>query len=153
MALRSQRRHVDSRIDCFMNETAERGGFVVASTVGSGVAMDSAAQVVTYAASPSGKAVVGLLTCDVVNIDLTRQKLNVNKEEVQINGKVTVWTKGTVVTNRIYPGVTPAAHGTAYLAPSGYVHTSDIVGSNIVVGKFDTIKDEEGYATISFNLP
>lgn len=153
MALRSQRRHVDSRIDCFMNEVAERGGFVVASTVGSGVAMDSAAQVVTYAANSSGKAVVGLLTCDVVNIDLTRQKLNENKEEVQINTKVTIWTKGTVTTNKIYPGITPAAHATAYLAHSGLVHNVDVIGGNVVVGKFDTIKDEEGYATISFNLP
>jgi hypothetical protein len=136
-----------------MSETAERGGFVVASSVGSGVALDSASQVVTYAANPSGKSAVGLLSCDVVNIDLTRQKLNVHKEEVQINTKVTIVTKGTVTTNRIYPGVTPAAHATAYLAPSGLVHTADIVGSNIVLGKFDTIKDEEGFATISFNLP
>lgn len=153
MALRSQRRHVDSRIDCFMNETAERGGFVVASTMGSGVAMDTASQVATYAAAPSGKTVLGLLTCDVVNIDLTRQKLNVHKEEVQIYGKVTIWTKGTVVTNRIYPGITPAASATAYLAHSGLLHTSDVIGGNQVVGKFDTIKDEEGYATVSFNLP
>lgn len=153
MALRGQRNHLDSKIGYFMNETATRGGFVVQSTSGSGIAMDQAGAVATYAAAPSGKRPLGVLMCDVVNNDLTRQKGNAHKEEVQINGKVTIWSKGYVVTNMIYPGVTPAAGANAYLAHSGLIHTSDVIGGNQLVGRFDSTKDEDGYAKVDFNLP
>ena len=153
MALRPHRVHLDSKINYFMNETAERGGVVVQSTSGSGVAMDQAASVASYAAAPSGKRPLGILMGDVVNVDLTRQRLNENKEETQIYGKVTIWSKGTVVTNMIYPGVTPTAGATAYLAHSGLLHTSDVIGGNQLVGRFDSTKDEDGYARVDFNLP
>lgn len=153
MGLKADRVHLDSMIDFFMNETATRGGVVVASTMGSGAAMDQSQQLATYAAAPSGKTPLGVLMCDVVNLDLTRQKLNVHAEEVQQGGKVTIWSKGTVVTNMIYPGVTPAAGNNAVLAHSGYLHTSDVIGGNQVVGKFLSTKDEDGYAKVSVNLP
>lgn len=153
MALRSQRRELDSDITFFMNEVAERGGFVCASTVGSGAALDQSQALATYAAAPSGKTVLGVLMGDMVNLDLTRQKENVHKEEVQKGGKVTIWTKGWVVTNMIYPGHTIAVGNKAYIAASGLIGNVDTVGCNEVVGKFLSSKDEDGYAKVSFNLP
>jgi hypothetical protein len=157
MALRPDRIHVDSQIDFFMNEVAERGGIVTISTVGSGAAMDQAAQLCTYAANPSGQAPLGILTCDMVNLDLTRQHENWHKEEVQLGGKVTIWPKCTVVTNRVYPGSTPTAGQNAYLAHSGYIAPTEVVSDDSVVsslvGRFLSTKDEDGYCKVSINLP
>jgi len=153
MALRPDRIHIDSKIDFFMDEVAERGGIASVSTVGSGAAMDQAEQLCTYAAAPSGEAPLGVLMCDVVNIDLTRQHENWHKEEVQKGGKVTIWAKCTVVTDRIYPGVTPTTNDKAFVAHSGYFHTSDVIGGNLLVGRFDSTKDEDGFCKVSVNLP
>ncbi len=153
MAIKNLRQHVDSRIDFFMNEVAERGGFVVLSTAGSGMAVDQSQAVVTYAAAPSGSYVVGALMCDMVNNDLTRVHENWHKNEMQIGSKAELWTKGFITTNMVYPGITVSAGNPAYLAHSGLVHTKDVIGGNLLVGRFDSIKDEDGYAKVSFNLP
>uniref|UniRef100_A0A6M3L9X5 Putative structural protein n=1 Tax=viral metagenome TaxID=1070528 RepID=A0A6M3L9X5_9ZZZZ len=160
MALKADRIHVDSMIDFFMNETAERGGIVSMSTVGSGAAMDQSQQLCTYKAAPSGAMPLGVLMCDMVNLDLTRQHENFHKEEVQKGGKVTIWNKCTVVTNRVYPGHTPAVGIPAYLAHSGYIGTSKVQTDSKysadyvspIVGKWLSAKDEDGYAKVSVNL-
>lgn len=153
MGLKADRIHVDSMIDFFMDETATRGGIVVASTISSGSAMDSDRAVATYASNPSGKTPLGVLMCDVVNLDLTRQKENVHKEEVQKGGKVTIWSNCTVVTDRVYPGQTPANGAKAYMAPSGYLGAADVVGGNQVVGVWLSSKNEAGFAKVKINLP
>ncbi len=156
MALKADRNSFNNggRIDFFMNETAERGGIVVFSTAGSGAAMDSSSQVATYTTSPSGKAPIGILMNDVVNVDLTRQKLNPYKDEVQIYSKVTIWDKGEVLTNMIVPGATPTAGQDAYLWQSGLVtNTNTGAIASPKVGKFMSTKNEAGYAKLSVNLP
>ena len=161
MALKTDRIHVDSQIDFFMNETAERGGIVSFSTAGSGSAMDQAKQLATYKADASGAKPLGVLMCDIVDLDLTRQHENWHKEEVQKGGKVTIWNKCTIVTDRIFPGHTPTAGQVAYLAPSGYIGSSivntdsDVATSRLelAVGRFLSTKDEDGYAKVSVNLP
>jgi len=162
MSLRTDRTHIDSIIDFFMNEAAERGKIAVISTVASGAAMDNAAQLATCTyTSISGQTPLGVLMNDMVDIDLTRQHENWHKDEVVKGGKVTIWTKGTVVTDRIYPGHTPTAGQVAYLAPSGFIGNalvqtdSDVATSRhkFTVGKFMTTKDEDGYAKVSVNLP
>lgn len=156
MALKGDRNSFNNggRIDFFMNEVAERGGIVCFSTAGSGVALDQAQQLATYAANPSGAKPIGILMNDMVNVDLTRMKLNPYKDEVQIGGKVTIWDKGEVVTNRIQPGITVTAGQTAYLHASGYVsNTNFLAQNNNVVGRFMSTKDENGYAKLSVNLP
>lgn len=160
MALKGDRVHIDSDISFFMNSTASRGGIVSALTAGSGAAMDQAAATVEYAASLSGVKPLGVLMCDVVNLDLTRQHINFHKEEVQLGGKVTIWTKCTVVTNMIYPGHTPTVGGKAYIGHSGYIAASnvatdhsDTTGIGKVVGRFLSTKDEDGYAKVQINLP
>jgi len=157
MALRPDRIHIDSQIDFFMNEVAERGGIVCVSTAGSGAAMDQSEQLATYKANPSGCSTLGVLMCDMVDLDLTRQHENWHKEEVQKGGKVTIWNKGTVVTDRIYPGATPTAGQRAYIAHSGYIANSVVVSDDSsidpVVGRFLSTKDEDGYCKVSVNLP
>ena len=150
MALKGDRYELDTDISFFMNETAARGVVVSVSTQGSGSAMDSAAALVTVAANPSGANPLGILLNDVVNIDLTRQHLNQHKDEVQQGGKVTILTKGNVVTDRI--SGTPTAGGVAYLAASGLISTSQATGAP-AIGRFLSTKDADGYDKVAVNLP
>lgn len=157
MALKPDRSEDVTRIPFFMNEVAERGGMVVLNGAPTGVAMDSALNLVTYAANPSGKVPIGILLNDMVNIDLTRQHINYYKNEVQKGGKVTILRAGYVHTNMIHPTGTPTAGADAYLADSGLFSTSTraltLNSSATPVGKFMTGKDSDGYAQVEINLP
>ena len=158
MALKSDRSTLQTDISFFMNETATRGGVAVISTGGSGASMDNGSALVTYAAAPSGKVPVGLLLNDMVNIDLTRQHLNQHKDEVQKGGKVTLLQKGFVVTSNL-EGTDPNAGDVAYLAHSGNLASSNIGGDStiggarLVVGRFLSDVDEDGYAKVYIDLP
>ena len=101
MALKGDRHELDTEVTYFMNETASKGVVVSVSTQGSGSAMDSSSALATVAASASGAAALGVLLNDVVDIDQTRQHLNWHKDEVQKGSKVTILTKGFVVTDKI----------------------------------------------------
>jgi hypothetical protein len=156
MALKADRHELQTDISFFMNEVASRGGIATFSTAGSGAAMDSNKALVTYVASPSGKVAAGLLLNDMVNIDQTRQHINWHKDEVQKGGKISLLTQGWVVTDRIYPGVTPAVGETAYVHHSGYINNAVVAGhstADLSVGRFISKKDEDGYAKVSVNLP
>ena len=159
MALKSDRSTLQTDISFFMNEAATRGGVVSLSTGGSGAAMDQGAALVTYKAVPSGAVPVGLLVNDMVNIDLTRQHLNQHKDEVQKGGKVTLVTKGWVVTNSL-EGASPSAGSPAYLAHSGNLAIADLSnddtdddGSTRLVGRFLSSPDQDGYAKVFIDLP
>ena len=164
MALKADRHELDTDISFFYNEgTAERGGVVVLDTVGSGAALDQAGAKVKYAVATNALFPVGILLNDVVNLDLTRQHINWHKDEVQKGGKVTLLRKGWVVTDRVYPGETPAAGGLAYVSHSGLIATSnhctvtqdagDVQGVSRVVGRFLSKKDEDGYVKVEISLP
>ena len=160
MALKGDRHELQTDVSFFMNEVAERGGIATLSTAGSGAALDQSAALVTYAAAQSGNVPIGLLLNDMVNIDQTRQHINFNKNEMQKGGKVTLLQKGWVVTNRIDPGVTVTAGNTAYVGPSGYITNTQYghphnagYAQGSVVGRFDSLADEDGYAKVSVNLP
>lgn len=150
MALKTDRSVLQTDISFFMNEAATRGGVASISTGASGAAMDNGAAVVTYAALPSGKVPVGVLLNDMVDIDLTRQHLNQHKDEVQKGGKVTVLRKGYVVTNSL--DGEPAAGDAAYPSTlnAGNIST---VASGVIIGRFLSSKDEDGYAKVEVNLP
>lgn len=150
MALKGARDEQSDNIRYFMNETAERGVVVCVSTQGSGVANDSSSQVATVSADASGKVPVGILLNDVVNLDLTRQHINWHKDEVQQGGKVTILNRGWVVTDQI--SGTPTAGQTAYVANSGKVSPTQASGT-VAIGRFDSTKDSDGYATVIVNLP
>jgi len=158
MALKSDRSTLQTDISFFMNEAATRGGVASLSTAGSGASLDNGNAVVTYAADPSGVVAQGLLVNDMVSIDLTRQHLNQHKDEVQKGGKVTLLTKGWVVTNSLYG--TPAAGNLAYLGQSGNIATAtygaDFDGmteASNVIGRFTSSVDQNGYAKVFVDLP
>jgi hypothetical protein len=154
MALKPDRYEADTDISFFMNEVAEAGVIVCVSTGGSGAAMDDAAAMATVKASASGALPLGVLLNDVVNVDLSRYHLNQYKDEVQIGSKVTNMPKGVVVTNRIVG--TPTAGAIAYLSQSGNVSATNEGGTQFtapIVGRFLSVKDEDGYAKVSINLP
>lgn len=150
MALKADRHEFDTEISYFMNETASRGVLVSISTAGSGAAMDNASALVTVAANGSGAAVLGVLLNDMVDLDLTRQHINFHKDEVNKGSKVTVLTKGWIVTDQI--SGTPTAGQTAYVANSGKFTATSATGY-ATVGRFLSTKDADGYAKIAVNLP
>lgn len=150
MALKGDRHEFDTDISYFMNETASKGVIVSVNTQGSGSAMDSSFALATVKANASGVFPLGVLLNDVVDIDQTRQHLNGHKDEVQKGGKVTILTKGFVVTDKI--SGTPTAGATAYLANSGLISATQAAGA-LPVGRFLSTKDADGYAKVSVNLP
>ena len=132
---------------------AQRGGIVVATGTSSGAAMDQSTNAAWYIGDPSGKAPLGMLMADVVNIDLNRSFLNPNKTEAQLNDKVPLMVKGWATTNMIDDtgGINPG--DVAYLAGSGYLTSDSGNGSNRpVVGKFLSSKDEDGYCKVYIDL-
>ena len=158
MALKADRYEESTDISFFYNEgTATRGGVVVLDTVNaSGAAMDQGANKVKYAQAVSADVPVGILLNDVVNKDLTRTHLNQYKDEVQKGGKVTVLTRGWVVTNNITG--TPAAGDIAYAdetTAGNLVNASDLGASSgaMAVGRFMSGADADGYAKVYVNLP
>lgn len=158
MALKGDRRVLDEDLDRFSNAVQNRGGVASVVTVGSGAAMDDANSVVDYVANPSGISPVGIYLQDVVNKDLTQTPQNHYKQERQVGGKIQILTKGTVVTDTIYPGQTIAAGDIAYVVHSGYLSNTDSIvtddgTSNRKVGKFESSKDENGFAKVSINIP
>ena len=158
MALKADRNELQTDISFFMDEVASRGGIASLSTGGSGAALDQSAALVAYsAAAASGTVPVGLLLNEMVNIDLTRQHINFHKDEVQKGSKVTLLTRGTVVTDHIYPGHTPSAGSLAYVNHRGYIGTAGPGAGGVndggVVGRFLSSKDEDGYAKIEISLP
>jgi hypothetical protein len=150
MALKGDRHELDTDISFFLNETAEKGQVVSVSTQGSGAAMDNSSALATVAAEASGAVALGVLLNDMVNIDQTRQHINWHKDEVQKGGKVTILTKGFVVTDQISGN--PTAGQVAYLADSGLIAgTQD--GTAPAIGRFLSTKDADGFAKVSINLP
>jgi|TARA_Y100000361_G_scaffold34523_1_gene29003 hypothetical protein len=156
MALKADRNELDVDISFFYNEgTAEKGQVVVLDTVGSGAAMDQAQSKVKIAAATNALFPVGILLNDVVNLDLTRQHINWHKDEVQKGGKVAILKKGYVVTNKI--SGTPAAGVAAFVddGTAGNIATDAEVtdGKKIMIGRFMSTKDADGYAKVEINLP
>ena len=148
MALKGDRHELDTDISFFMDVTAEKGELVHLSTGGSGAAMDnSSALAVTV--TGDGSQPLGILLNDVVDIDQTRTHLNWHKDEVQKGGKVTILTKGWVVTDKVTG--TPAAGAVAYVNADGTVGA--ISGGSSAVGRFLGSVDSDGYIKVSINLP
>ena len=148
MALKPDRIEHLTDISFFMNTTAERGGVVSFVSGGVGVSMDDADAVVAYASTASGNVPAGVLLNDVVDLDLTRQHINWHKDEVQVDGKVTLLRVGQVTTNLINGN--PSAGNAAYVGPSGTISTTST--NAVKIGTFLSGKDADGYAKVSVNI-
>lgn len=157
MALKADRYEESTDISYFMTAaTGDRGGVVCLDLLSaSGAAMDQGGNTVSYQAAATTDVPVGILLNDVVNKDLTRTHLNQYKDEVQLGGKVTVLTRGWVVTNKVTG--TPAAGDLAYASETiGEISTvaADAEASgNLAIGRFMSAKDADGYAKVYVNLP
>jgi len=153
--LKADRVILETDISMSCPTVAERGLVLCLKTDGSGAAIGDTAAVADLLASPSGKAVAGLLMCDVVNVDTTRYRLNAHKDEVAIGNRVTLLRKGSVVTNE-YTG-TPKFGDTAYLTANGILTpTLSATGGLLAtpkVGQFKSGPDEAGYVKLDVNLP
>ena len=151
MGLKPDRYEADTDVSFFMNVVATRGGVVShVTTAGSGAAMDQSAALVAYNAEASGSFAVGVLLNDVVNIDQTRQHINQHKDEVQLGGKVAIMRRGVVVTDQILD--TPSMGDRAYLAESGNLRAAQGKNECPLVGRFLSIKDENGWAKVAISI-
>ena len=156
MALKADRHELDVDISYFYNGSAiERGGVVCLSAVGSGAAMDQPGAKVEYTAATNAKIPVGILLNDVVNLDLTRQHINWHKDEVQKGGKVSVLKKGYVVTNKVTGAPTAGVAAFVCDDTAGNISVDGSVddGKKIIIGRWMSTKDEDGYAKVEVNLP
>jgi len=157
MALKKDRNEEMTDISHFYNAgTATRGGVVcLDAALASGSAMDQAANKVAYTAAAATNVPVGILLNDVVNKDLTRTHLNQYKNEVQKGSKVTVLTRGWVVTSNITGTPSPGDPAYADSATAGnLVNVVDPGASGaLYVGRFMSNKDADGYAKVQVNLP
>ena len=159
MALKADRYEESTDISFFYNEgTATRGGVVILADQGlaSGAALDQGENLVKYGAATKNDVPVGILLNDVVNKDLTRTHLNQHKDEVQKGGKVTVMTRGWVVTNNIEGS--PKAGELAFASPftAGAVcngTTFAAQSGELAIGRFMSRADGDGYAKVYVNLP
>ena len=155
MALKADRYEESTDISFFYNEgTATRGGAVVLdAALASGAAMDQGGNKVKYG---TAGVPVGILLNDVVNKDLTRTHLNQYKDEVQQGGKVTVMTRGWVLTNMIEDSIDPAAGEIAYVSATEAGDLTNVAPGNsgsLAVGRWMSQKDADGYAKLYVNLP
>ena len=149
MALRPTRNEFLTDLSFFMNETSERGVMCVASTQGSGAAMDQSEAAVKVASNVADKP-VGLLLNDVVNLDLTRQHINYAQDEMQKGGKVLLLRAGFVVTDQISGAITLGE--AAHFVDDGRFCSATASSHSAQVGRWLSKKDSDGYAKIQINI-
>lgn len=155
MALKPDREELAHDISFYMDEVAERGGVVTLLTAGSGggwkTVMGDTHNVVTYAASPTGKKPMGILLNDMVNlVDRTGMTFRQgHRDEMAVGSKCTLLRRGWVTTNKILG--TPVGGEPAYVGASGLITPTAASGS-AQIGQFLGSKDEDGYARVSVLL-
>lgn len=158
MALKVDRYEESTDISYFYTAGAvTRGGVVCLDLLSaSGAAMDQGNNTVSYQSAVATDVPVGILLNDVVNKDLTRTHLNQYKDEVQLGGKVTVMTRGWVVTNNIDGTPTPGDLAFASFDTAGNICADDhfaAASGELAIGRFMSSKDADGYAKVYVNLP
>lgn len=136
-----------SIIKYFMNAVAERG-IIVNATSGGGAGMDNPDATVFMPTGPSGNP-VGVLMCDVVDLDLTRQHLNQHVDEVQVGNKVDVLNRGVVRTNKLKSGDSPYAGQAAHYGVSGEL---TVTTTSTRIGTFLGPKDADGYVELKVDV-
>lgn len=129
-------------------------GGVQGSGVGlAGLASRGITNSVYYQADPSGAVPVGMLLQEItVPSEPDRYFKNFHKNSAFPGEKVTLIRKGWLVTDQIQGA--PNAGDPAYLAPSGKVTPvePDNAAQGPLVGKFETSKDEAGFARVFIDL-
>jgi hypothetical protein len=155
MALKGDRHVIEDDISMTCETAASRGVGLVLKTSGSGVALGDRRNKAELIANPSGKVFVGILMNDVVDVDTTRYHLNFHKDEMKKGEPCTLMRKGWVITDKVTG--TPTVGATAYLTTNGVftptVSSDGGTAATPKAGRFESIKDEDGYVKISVNVP
>jgi hypothetical protein len=146
MALGPNRQVFQTRIRYAMNEVAQRGGIVHAST--------TAGEVSYVAVSPTGGALpLGILLDDVEDLNFDRHPEYLQRNVVDVGSVVGIANEGEFQTNMITG--TPSQGQPAYLHANGNVsptQLSDGITSAPRVGTFLTGLDANGYAVVYVEL-
>ena len=169
MALRPDRDYymIDDVSHFWVNDTnsVDNGGVASLMAQASGAAMDQAAtsngvlqgtahvNAVQYAATPSGAVPMGLMLQRVTYYAGSRYFMNLHNGEIRPGQKCALVRKGWVVTNMVSGTPTAGAH--AYLAPNGLISATQLSfddGKAPAVGRFETAKDQDGYAKVYIDL-
>ena len=97
-----------------------------------------------------------------MDLDLTRQHLNYNRDEVQKGGKVTLLRAGQVVTNKYVTGALTPPIGPgmkAYYNSAGLLTTVAVADTGVIgqthapsVGRFLSAVDSDGYVKVDINI-
>jgi len=159
MALKADRYEESTDISYFSSTTGVRGQVVLldaAALAGaSGASLDQGENTVSAQTAAVTDVPAGIILNDVVNKDLTRTHLNQYKDEVQLGGKVTVLTRGWVVTDQITgtPKAGDVAYASATLGEIGVSAADAEATGNLALGRFMSRKDADGYAKVYINLP
>jgi hypothetical protein len=150
MALKPDRNiHFGSSVEYFMNEVAAPGIIVTHSSSASGAGMDDPNALVQIPTGTGDGLAAGLLLSRMVSKDLTQTHQNAHNGEEQIGGKVTVVTRGWVVTNMIKSGETPAAGEPAYFDANGELTST---AGSAQIGVWKSAKDADGYAKVAITV-
>ena len=155
MALKPDGLVIEDDISLTCESVAEAGTIVCYKTSGSGGQMGPRAGRGDVYASASGQKPVGMLYHDVANVDETRYRRNVYKDEMLVGERCRLIKKGYLTTNRITG--TPTAGDAAYLTANGFVTPTISATGGLVatpkVGQFKAAKDENGFAAVELDLP
>ena len=166
MALGESRQVLATTIDFVVNAAAERGGIMCAQSgsiasyntaIGGGVGITGI---------PSGIVPVGVLLQDIESMQYSKHPQYLQRDVSDIGSKVSLMTVGECYTDFLDPYAVPhiQAGKVAYLTNSGMVTTRDFApgevgassalggGSGIVVGRFMSNADSNGYAKLWVNI-
>jgi hypothetical protein len=157
MALLPDFRIDNDDVTKIMTTVCAKGDFAIhVSTAGSpgsgaGVGVTSGKVKIESAnnAALSGAKFAGVAFEPHVSLDTTKYPLNPYNDEHLVNFPCRLATRGFIVTDNI--SGTPTVGAPAYLALSGKVSPTDLGGCP-QVGKFGTIKDENGFARVDFDI-
>lgn len=157
MALRESRRVDATTIDYSVSAAAERGGLLSAA---SGL-------VASYNTSitPSSVVPIGILLEDVEAQNYMTHPMYYQRNVSDLGAKVGIMTRGEVETDFIDPYAENHIHAgkAAYLTHSGLLTTrefapgvvnsnSDIGTSGVLVGRWMSDRDADGFARVHINL-
>jgi hypothetical protein len=147
MGLGPNRQIFQTNIDFAVNEAAERGGILSASTT---------AGEATYLASPTGAAVypIGILLDDVEDMNFDRHPEYLQREVVDIGSVVGIVNKGELTTNMTF-NATPAQGLPAYLWASGYISPTQLTDGVYTAPRIGTYRgaiDANGYVKVLVDL-
>ena len=135
----------------FMAVTAEAGIVVTYGALAPSGNLDDPLATVIIPTGQIGTP-VGILTCNVVNKDLTQTHLNAHKDEVQVNGKVSIMKKGQIQTDQT--ASTPSPGDPAYFTTNGQLTTSagsGGTGATHRIGTFVSSVDSDGYVVVDID--